>query len=53
MHQISPEQIVGGIMGRVASLDEQFVSIEIARGVEIQAQRASIQTVLPKGTLKF
>ncbi len=42
----------GGILGRISKVDEQYVTVAIAQGVEIQAQRAAIQTVLPKGTIK-
>lgn len=42
----------GGILGRISKVDEQYVTVAIAAGVEIQAQRAAIQTVLPKGTIK-
>lgn len=45
--------IAGGVLGRIVTLEEQFVTVEIARGVEIQSQRGAVQTVLPKGTLKF
>ena len=42
----------GGILGRVTSLGEGFVHIEIAQGVEVQIQRSAVSQVLPKGTLK-
>jgi preprotein translocase subunit YajC len=42
----------GGILGRITKVDDQYVTVAIAEGVEIQAQRAAIQTVLPKGTIK-
>ncbi len=42
----------GGILGRITKVDDQYVTVSIASGVEIQAQRAAIQTVLPKGTIK-
>ncbi len=42
----------GGILGRITRVDDQYITVAIAEGVEIQAQRAAIQTVLPKGTLK-
>ena len=42
----------GGILGRITKVDDQYVTVAIAASVEIQAQRAAIQTVLPKGTLK-
>jgi preprotein translocase subunit YajC len=42
----------GGIAGRVEELGENFVTVEIADGVRVKMQRASIVAVLPKGTLK-
>lgn len=45
--------ISGGVLGRVSALDEQFISVEIARGVEIRVQRQAVSQLLPKGTVKF
>lgn len=42
----------GGIVGKVASLDENFVSIEIAANVVIKVQRSQIAGLVPNGTLK-
>ena len=42
----------GGVLGRVNKVGEGYVSLEIAPNVEIQVQRAAVQTILPKGTLK-
>jgi len=42
----------GGVLGRVSKINEQYISVEIATGVEVQMQRSSVQLVLPKGTLK-
>ena len=42
----------GGVVGRVAKLDESYVSLQVAANVEIQVQRPSVQVVLPKGTIK-
>jgi preprotein translocase subunit YajC len=42
----------GGVLGKVTALGEQFVTIEIAEGVEIKVQRHSIGAVLPKDTIK-
>ncbi len=42
----------GGMLGRVNSLNENFVGVEIASGVEVQLQRQAIVQVLPKGTMK-
>jgi preprotein translocase subunit YajC len=42
----------GGILGKVTEVSEQFLTIEIASGVNIKLQRAAVAQVLPKGTLK-
>ncbi|MBI4939087.1 MAG: preprotein translocase subunit YajC [Nitrosomonadales bacterium] len=43
---------VGGLLGRVAKVSENYVSIEVADGVTVNVQKNTIQTVLPKGTIK-
>ena len=43
---------VGGIVGKVSALKDQFVTVEIAAGTEVQMQKAAITTVLPKGDRK-
>jgi len=42
----------GGFVGRITSLESNYVKLEISKGVEIQLQRSAISQVLPKGTLK-
>ena len=42
----------GGMLGKVTELGEQFVTIEIAHGVQVKIQRHSIGAVLPKDTIK-
>lgn len=42
----------GGVAGRVVKVGENFVSVEVAQGVEVQVQKPAIALVLPKGTLK-
>ncbi len=42
----------GGILGRVNSLGENFIGVELASGVEVQLQRQAVVQVLPKGTMK-
>ena len=42
----------GGIVGRVAKIGEQFLTLEIANGVEITVQRGSVSAKLEKGMLK-
>jgi preprotein translocase subunit YajC len=42
----------GGLLGRITSVDEQFVTVEVAKGVSLQVQKHSIATVVPKGTFR-
>lgn len=42
----------GGILAKVVSLDEQYIKITPATGVEINIQKGAVTAVLPKGTLK-
>jgi preprotein translocase subunit YajC len=42
----------GGVIGRITKVGEAYVSLEIAPDVEISIQRAAVQTLLPKGTMK-
>lgn len=42
----------GGVAGRITALGDTFVTMEIADNVSVKVQRSSVQTVLPKGTLK-
>jgi preprotein translocase subunit YajC len=44
--------ITSGVLGRISNLSDNYVTLEISEGVNIKVQRASIQVVLPKGTLK-
>ena len=44
--------IGGGVLGRVAKVGETYLHVEVANGVELQVQRASVVQVLPKGTFK-
>ena len=42
----------GGVAGKVASVGESYVRVEIADGVEVLVQKSAVATVLPKGSLK-
>jgi preprotein translocase subunit YajC len=44
--------IAGGVIGRIAKMGDSYVHVEVASGVEMQIQRASVMQVLPKGTFK-
>ena len=43
---------VGGLLGRIVELSEQYATLEIASETKIMVQRPAIQTLLPKGTIK-
>lgn len=42
----------GGLLGKVISLDENFVQVEVANNVVLQVQRHQVASVMPKGTYK-
>jgi len=42
----------GGLLGKVTKLDDQFLGVKIADGVEIKLQRHHVARVLPKGSMK-
>ena len=42
----------GGILGKITESGDQFLTVEIASGVQVKVQRHTITSVLPKGTLK-
>jgi len=42
----------GGVLGRIAKLGDQYVTVEVAANTEITVQRGAIAQLLPKGTIK-
>ena len=42
----------GGVLGKITEISDNFLSVEIANGVEIKVQRSMIQSMMPKGTIK-
>jgi preprotein translocase subunit YajC len=42
----------GGVLGRVSKMGDAYVTVEIAPNTEVAVQKAAVQIVLPKGTLK-
>jgi preprotein translocase subunit YajC len=41
-----------GILGKVSKVGEQYVHLDIADGVTVVVQKSTVQTLLPKGTIK-
>lgn len=42
----------GGVLGRITKINEAYIVLEVAANTEISVQKAAVQTLLPKGTLK-
>jgi preprotein translocase subunit YajC len=42
----------GGVLGKITDVSDNFLTIEIAKGVEIKVQRSMVQSMMPKGTIK-
>lgn len=44
----------GGMIGKITKVadDKDFVRVELAEGIEVMVQKGSINSVLPKGTIK-
>ena len=42
----------GGVVGRISKMGDAYLTVEIAANTEISVQRAAVQTLLPKGTMK-
>ncbi|TAL56626.1 MAG: preprotein translocase subunit YajC [Pandoraea sp.] len=42
----------GGLAGKITKVADNFISVEIAEGIEISVQKSAVTTLLPKGTLK-
>ena len=42
----------GGLLGKIVDTDDNFVTVDIAKGVEVKVQRHAIAQMMPKGTSK-
>lgn len=46
----------GGVLGKITKVGDAYVTVEVAESasgpVEMRMQKAAVQTVLPKGTIK-
>lgn len=43
---------VGGMLGKITKVADNFVTLEVANGTEVVVQKAAVTTLLPKGTIK-
>ena len=42
----------GGIVGKVAKVEDDFVKLQVSNNVELRIQKSAVGATLPKGTLK-
>ena len=42
----------GGIVGKITKVEDDFVILEVGKGVSLRFQKSAIGATLPKGTLK-
>jgi len=45
-------QTMGGLMGKITEVGENFVKVEVAENTVVTVRRASVEAVMPKGSLK-
>ena len=43
---------VGGLVGKIVELSDQYATLEISPETKIMVQRPAVQVLLPKGTIK-
>jgi len=42
----------GGLMGKIIDIGDNAITVQLAENLEVKVRRESINSVLPKGTLK-
>ena len=42
----------GGVLGKITSVDDSFIGLDVANGLEIKVQRSAVSSLMPKGTMK-
>ena len=42
----------GGILGKITDVNDDFITLEIAKDVSLSIQKNAVQTIMPKGTIK-
>ena len=50
--QKGDEVVAIGMLGKIAKITDNYVSLEVAPNVTVQVQRGAVTTLLPKGTVK-
>ena len=42
----------GGLLGKITRVGDNFITLEIAKDLEVKVQKNSVSATMPKGTLK-
>ena len=42
----------GGILGKITKVNDDFITLEIAKEISLNVQKSAVQTIMPKGTIK-
>ncbi len=42
----------GGLLGKITKVNDNFITVELADGVEVLVQRHMVGALMPKGTIK-
>ena len=42
----------GGILGKIIAVDDQWLRVEVAKGVEVSVARSTVSQTVPKGSYK-
>jgi preprotein translocase subunit YajC len=42
----------GGILGKITNINDDFITLEIAKDISITMQKTAVQNIMPKGTIK-
>lgn len=43
---------MGGLLGKITAVGDNFLTVQIAKDMEIKLQKNSVQAMMPKGTYK-
>ena len=42
----------GGLLGKINKVGDNFLTLEIADGLQVQVQKNAVASLMPKGTMK-
>lgn len=43
---------MGGMLGKITAVGDNFLTVQVAKDIEIKIQKMSVQAMMPKGTYK-